>query len=367
MMKRINALPIFFALVALSLSGPGAAAAVRDAGEFFSPQAEREADQLMQQIRQRHGKDVVVETVQSMPNAPAAAEARQAFYEAEVARRGQGTSGVYILASKQPTYFYAGVDPETQKGPFTPKDRAELRELLRQRFAAGDFDGGLLQGLRLIDERLASNASRTPGGAAAAAAPGAGRGATGAAESGGPPADARNPGAPPPGGTPVRREGGGMGIMGWLCLIAGALIIFSVVRMFIARARAGGAGGYAAPGMGRPGYDPRTGQPMGGYDPRYGPRGAGGMMGGGGGMGRGLLGGLLGGLAGGYLYDKMSGPGGNEAQANPLDPNTAAGPSDPSTGLGGGDYGAGGADFGGGDFGGGGGGDFGGGDFGGGE
>ena len=38
------------------------AADVRDGGEFFSPHAEREANQLMQQIRQRHGKDVVVET-----------------------------------------------------------------------------------------------------------------------------------------------------------------------------------------------------------------------------------------------------------------------------------------------------------------
>src|SRR5687767_4198602 len=105
MMKRINPLRAFFALAVVSLSAP-ATADIRDGGEFFSPQTEREANQLMQQIRQRHGKDVVVETVQSMPNVPAGTRERDEYYAAEVARRGReaGVNGLYLLISRQPTY-----------------------------------------------------------------------------------------------------------------------------------------------------------------------------------------------------------------------------------------------------------------------
>jgi hypothetical protein len=353
-------------LLALTATATSTARAeVRDAADFFSDQAERQAEERIQRIRQQSGKDVVVETVPSMPGVPPASQAKERddFFAREVARRGKeaGVDGVYLLVSREPTYLYVGVDPRTKEDTFSLNDRAAVREQLLSSFKSRDFDGGLLAALDAIDQRLAA---KEGGGAAGAAVPPAGATGAGAPAKGAPAKGAPAKGAPAK-ATPRSESGGGGllgmgGMTGWICLGVGALAIFLLVRGMMGRRQA--AQGH--PGFGQPGFGqgPGPGQP--GYDPRYPQQQQGGMMGGGGGMGRGILGGLLGGMAGGYLYDQMRGPGGggNEAQAAPPPGPRAPPPGKPHTSFGGGDFGGG--DVGGGDFGGG---DFGGGDFGGGE
>jgi hypothetical protein len=342
--------------LAMFLSAPVARAEIRDGAKFFSADAVREGDQLIQQIRQRHGKDVVVETVPSMPGAPADAAGRERFFQDETARRGKeaGVNGLYILISRNPSSLYAGVDPQTQQNLFTLDDRARLRDVLQQHFKAKDFDGGLLAGLRLVDETMAGHVGGKNHGAAGAAGAGATGAGAGSASSSG---SGSSSGA---GGTPTNSPrpagaGRGFGLGGWLCLGAAVLIGFAIFRSMMARRQmmSQGFGGQPGqPGYGQPGY----GQPGYGYPPQQG-----------GGFGRGILGGLLGGMAGGYLYDQMRGHGGgNEAHAAtppPLDPNTTSvEPMDNTSGFadfddsggGGADFGGGG-DFGGGDPGGGGG------------
>jgi hypothetical protein len=198
-----------------------------------------------------------------------------------------------------------------------------------ERFKAKDFDGGLIAALEKIDQTMGANAK-------------------GASRS-----DAAAGTNAPVAGTDVKRtqpRGGACGGIGTLVIVViVGFVLFRLVRGMLSRRQTGG-------GMGgiptRPGYDPRTGQPI---DPRYGPVGNPQQ---GGGFGRGMLGGLLGGVAGGYLYDKMRGPGGNEAHAAP--PDSSMTPlDDPGTTSGFADFGS--DAGGGGDFGGGGGGDSGGG------
>lgn len=356
-----------FAAVATFLLTAAAAvparAEVRDEAEFFSARVEQQADERMQRIRQQHGKDVVVETLPALTGAPAPGKAREDFLQTEATRRGQeaGVNGLYVMISRKPSSFYIGIDPDTQKQMFTSSDRVRVREIIKERFNANDFDGGLVAALDAIDKTFAANASGT-GKAGAAAAPAAG----GAAAA---PAPARSePRTATDGGKRTEKKGGGIlsmfgGLGGLLCMVIAGLAVFALVRG-MARRRQMAAQGYGQPGYGQPGPgQPGYGQP--GYDPRYPQQQQGGMMGGGGGMGRGILGGLLGGMAGGYLYDQMRGPGGgNEAQAATPPPDPGSTPAEPDAGFGGGDFGGGDAGGGGGDFGGG---DFGGGDFGGGE
>jgi uncharacterized membrane protein YgcG len=335
------------ALIVL-LQAPPVRAEIRDGAKFFSADAVRQGDQLIREIRQRHNKDVVIETVPSLPGVPAEAAARQEFYEQEVAKRGRaaGVNGVYVLASKEPRYLYAGVDPQTQRDAFTLEDRAKLRNVMIEHFKTNDFDRGLIAGLRMIDQTMASRTSRGRGATAVESSSPTPAQQTGAAPAGG----ASRSGAPS--GGPVAR-GRGFGIGGWLCLGLAAIAIFAVVRGIMRRGAAargfpvGRPQGYGQPGYGQPGYGPQGG--------------------GGGGFGRGMLGGLLGGVLGGAAYDHLRG-GHGDAQASPppADPGGgAAAPYDPGPidTSGGGSFDSG-SDFsGGGDFGGGGGDTSGGGDF----
>lgn len=371
----LTAIGIAMFLLASVAGAAPARAEVRDGADFFSDKTEQQANERMQQVRQRHGKDVVVETVPVLEGAPAGKQGEE-FLRDEATRRGKeaGVNGLYVLISRKPSWFYIGIDPETQKGAFTPADRVRVRDLVMERFTAKDFDGGLLAALDEIDKTLAGNPSGAGAAVGAAAQQRSG-------ETGTPTGTGDSPRTDSPRATPTGSgsRGGGFfsGITGWLCLIVAGLALFTIIRGFTRRRQMAQQGygqpGMGQPGMGQPGYgqpgygQPGYGQP--GYDPRY-PQQQGGTMGGGGGMGRGILGGLLGGMAGGYLYDQMRGAGGgNEAQAATPPPDPASAPVEPDTNLdagGGGDFGGG--DFGGGDFGGGdfGGGDFGGGDFGGG-
>jgi uncharacterized protein len=328
-------------VLAFLFTSTPARADVRDGAGFFSSDAVRQANELIGQVRQKHGKDVIVETVASLPDAPAdAAAAREKYFQDETSRRGKaaGIKGLYILISRSPSSLYAGVDPDTQANLFTLQDRGRLKELLIQHFKAKDFDGGLLAGMRMVDETMAAHASGRTTAAPAGAVPprgtGSASGSSGTSNYPAPTARTKSP-----------------SIMGWVCLGAGALIVIAIVRGFMRR-RQMPPGGYGMqqPGYGQPGY----GQP--GYPPQQQ----------GGGFGRGILGGLLGGMAGGYLYDQVRGHG-NEAQAAPPPPDTSSpssfGAPDSTSGFGdfgdsgggGGDFGGGGGDFGGGDSGGGGG------------
>ena len=338
-------------LLMLPFATPAQAAAsgVNDRAHFFSPGAVTQADEIIHQINQRHHKDVLVETWPDIPQ-----DMRQEYEQLGKERffeqwagnraRGQGVDGILILIARDPPHLQVWDGNKTQQRLFPTSDIDTLKRQLADHFRQRQYDEGLLQAVRYIQQQMDANV------------PAAGR--SGAV----PPVYSPQTNRP----LPVPRQSWGIG--GLACLIIGVILVIMLIRGIFGRSGGGyyGGGRYIPPG----GAYPPGGYPPGGYPPgAYPPAGGYAYGGGGGGFGRGFLGGLLGGALGGYAANKWE----QNQQGGYAPP--PAGSQDNSSGVdtggtsGGADFGAAdqssGADFGGGggaDFGGGGGSDFGGGD-----
>jgi hypothetical protein len=345
-------------------SARAASSGVQDDGQFFSSDAVSQADRIIQDIKSRHKKDVLVQTYTSIPDnlqAKFQSLGKQKFFEqwAREIGRSQHVNGIVILATKTPGHLEADIGNETQQKAFTESDRNQLVSTMLGYFKQQQYDDGLLSGLKFIQSRMDQNLGSA--GASSYGNTPSGSGSSGSAQS-------PTPYYPPS----ARTSGGGFPVGGLVCLGIGVLlIVFLIIRAFnSSRGAGGGYGGGPPPPGGYP--------PGGGYQQGYGPGGGYGG-GGGGGFGRGILGGLLGGALGAWGYDRLSGrSGGSEYPSstggaasggdfgsNPNQPDTnfsgSGGDFDSSSSSGGdfgssGDSGGGGADFGssGGDFGGGG-------------
>ena len=344
---------------------------IRDNAGFFSEDALRQGNFDLRDIKQRHGKELFIETHATIP-ADLQPQLKQLgenkFYAQWTARRATDAKvdGAAVLITKDPPYLHVMVgDRANQSGAFTTADGAKLREQLRTSFKEKQYDQGLLSAVRTFRETLTSNLGAS--GAAPAPVERAPSAVAPAPRSTNEPQ--ANPGAFEPRGrnVPDRGGSGGGGFSFWKLVIWGIiiLILVRVISRLFTRRHAqhqhqqhpgGGLFGRRGGGFGRGRYG------QGGYDPRYG--GGGGL----GGFGTGLGGGLLGGLLGGWLGGRMMG-GGSGSTAHGAPPPTNAG-TEPGVfssehdshlaSSGGSFHDAGGGDFGGGDFGGG---DAGGGDF----
>jgi uncharacterized membrane protein YgcG len=302
---------------------------VRDEARFFGPEAVRQANQAIAELKRQSGKDLVIET---FPEPPAdlaermATENRDRVYADWARRRArdEGVNGIYVVITRKPAHLQVAVGDQTSR-TFTTADRDRLRDTLLNAFRQGSYDKGLREAVDFAGRALA---------------------ASGGARSPASPAPTSPRAAPAPERTP-----GGLGgyswttILFWGVLILGALFVLGRIMQNRAEARRYGQGGEGAPGT--PGYGAGPTPGYGGGYPGYGGGG------GGGGFGRGILGGLLGGMAGGYLYDRLRG--GGQADAGTYGSGREAGPADVDYSSSGGDFddaGGGGDSGGGGDFGG---------------
>lgn len=342
----------------------GAVPRVSDEGKFFSADAITKANQKIKDIQRVYRKDLLIETV---PSVPTALERRfkelgaKDFFIEWTRRRAEeaGVKGIYILISKKPGHLQIEVDQQTRNQGFGLDDRDALAKKMVALFGQKNNDGALLEAVGFVETKLAVKLGKRP----AAPAPVA---------------------AQKPVKQPVHRAAEvaghgaepdrGISPLGWIGITVAALLgvwlLAAVFRAVSGIGRGGGVGGPMGPGG------------AGGY-------GGGGGGGGGGGFFSSLMGGLFGAAAGMWLYNSMFGGEshwgsptafGGESSRNDLESGAGDFSGDSSTGAdfdtddsnaaddSGGDYGGGsfgdsGGDFGGGDFGGG---DFGGGDFGGG-
>lgn len=370
-MKRfIPRVPLSIApllLLLVSLPALGASTGVRDEAHFFSSGAVSQADQIIHQINARHHRDVLIETVPNVPQDMAQEEqsqGRDAFFKQWADQRAsqEGVSGVYVLICKDPPHLQVAVGNATAQRLFTYSNRDELSRRMLASFKAKDFDQGLLDGVRFIQQQMDAHVPSSGGGVTQ-------YNNSGSAAPVGPYGSSSGQSNPP------------RGDMGWGFGSIACVIVAVILGIILIRGVMGRSGGsYGAPGGNYPPGGGGAYPPPGGYAP---PGYGGGYAGGGGsGFGRGFLGGLLGGALGGYAAERWTGQnqpqgggfvppaagGGGGGDYNP-GPDTSFsssggdfGSSDPGGGagadLGGGDFGGGG---GGGDFGGGGGGDSGGG------
>ena len=140
---------------------------VIDGGMFFSEEAVSEADDIIRSIRQAFGRDVVVETYAAVPDDlkdDLARDGRDKFYENWLNRRARqlGVRGVFVLMTREPGRVQVGVDRPTRVRAFTLADRESLREIFATAFRARQFDQGLLDGLRFIQDRMRENTAGEP-------------------------------------------------------------------------------------------------------------------------------------------------------------------------------------------------------------
>ena len=289
---------------------------VIDDAHMLSATAVAKINQQVGDFNAQTGKEVVVVTTDSLGGTAPLAAIERSFAQNQV-------NGVEIMIAKAEKQIQVNGDRASRQffpsGSFTT-----IAQTMRASFKAGDFDGGVENGVGLIintyrGHESSINRGRQPVGAGSYAR------STQHSNSG----------------------GSGMGWLWWVIILA---VIFFVIRgIFRAIAGPRMGGGYG------PGY--------GGGGPGYG----GGFGGGGGGFWSGMLGGLGGAFLGNELFGNrgggnVGGDGGSYANTGGTDPGTAAdasgfqsdaGQIDTSNTSGGGWGDSGGGDSGGGGWGGG--------------
>ena len=309
-----------------------ARAEVKDQTGMFSSSAIQQADQATRQIKQKYGREMLVEVFPEIPSelrGQYSQDRKDQFFSQWMVRRAQElkVNGVYVLICRNPSHLRVDATGETKQRAFTAQNLEQMKNLLVNRFRNQQYDEGLLEAVSYADKTLAANL-----------------GSSSAAGTANPQYNYQAPRSP--GAAPSRqRTGLGMGWLWWVLLIGVGIFILS--RFLRNRAQGSsmyaqqyGGGNYPAGN-----YPPGT-NPPGAYPPQ-----------GGSGFGKGMMGGLLGGMAGGWLYDKFSHRDQGTSAAPPPDQSAFGGPTagdDAGQGFTGGS----GGDFGGGDMGGGGGGDF---------
>src|SRR5688572_31132713 len=136
---------------------------VRDNAGFFSEDALRQANFDLRDLKQRHGKDLFIETHATTP-ADLQPQLKQRgenkFYAQWTARRATEAKvdGAAVLITKEPPHLHVMVgDRANQSGVFTTADGAKLREQLRASFKEKQYDQGLLSAVRAFRETLTTN------------------------------------------------------------------------------------------------------------------------------------------------------------------------------------------------------------------
>lgn len=321
--SRVLTTTLLLGLLSFGSLAQAAVAEVRDEAQFFSASAVAQANEGIQEIKQRYKKDLRIETIRQVPD-DKRAEANSSdekvkgrfFANWAIQRaRAEGVNGIYVLITREPGHVEVVVGNQTH-AIFPDDERHRLSQLLLTHFRHKEYDEALLAAVKDVRSVLAS--APTAGPAAAA------------------PANQHRPthNLPPAPAGPAGLAGGSL--IRWLgiglVVLLGFWIVSAVLRAISgSQQRPIGAGYGGAGSMGAP-------SPYGGYG------GAGyGGYGAGGGFFSNLMGGLLGGAAGSWLYDQFSGGHSHYSGPGPLSNSPTIGPTPdrPDT-----DYSAEGGDFG---------------------
>jgi uncharacterized membrane protein YgcG len=238
------ALFVVFASAAPAL----AAGAIQDDGNMFSAGARSSAEAKSNQIQRDTGKAVTVKTVANLGGKDISTTADQFFQQ-------QKLNGVLIYAAKDDKKLAVKVGTDTRQAISTGEEGA-IRDQLTQRFAANDFDGGLLSAIDRIGTDLRAAAPARTGQTQPVAA--------------------------------TKKSGSGFPVF----LVVLIVVAVIGVGIFLLMRRNRGSGTPSGP-VG--GYGPNYG-PQGGYGPGYGP--GYGQPGGGGNVAGSIIGGAAAGIGG---------------------------------------------------------------------
>ena len=246
-----------------------AAPRIEDNAGFFSPDTLEEANNLISRIYEKHTPpvDVAVVTKKTLPPRTQVDAAAEAIF------RDRRVSGVLIFMTKSPHKIAVTVGRHTSKF-FTKSD--ELRTAMISKFKTGNYNEGLLEGVKFLDRELVAGKTHQRTEQLRNVSTGK---QTKVEE---------NPGTRGSlASTEVQNESSGFPWWLKLLFFAGIVwIIFRVIGMLLRP---------KTPAM----------LPNQGMNPGINPGGFGGLSGGG--WGSSIFGGLFGAVAGNYIYDKFFG------------------------------------------------------------
>ncbi len=234
-----------------------AAGAIQDDATMLSASARASAESKSAQIQRDTGKTVAVKTVPNLGGKDISTVADQYFQQ-------QKLNGVLLYLARDDKKFKITIGANTRQ-EISTSEEAAIRDQMTQRFAANDFDGGVLNAMDRIGATLRTAAPARTGQTQPATAP--------AAKS-------------------------SSGFPALLILLIVVAVVAVVLIMVLRRNRGSGTprGPMSGPNAGPQGGYP----PQGGYGPGYGP-GYGQQPGGGGNIGGSILGGAAGGIGGAII------------------------------------------------------------------
>ena len=158
-MKSREACKIGLAVVLCGLSLPPATCGqdekprqVKDEAKLFSATAIDEANAIIAKVRDKHRKDLMIET---MEKGPVAKEAGKWAANRAVDQR---VDGIYVVITKEPRHFEVVVSKKTQEsGFFLAADRDKMVAILRE-YLGKDRDEALLKIARFALDTLQERA-----------------------------------------------------------------------------------------------------------------------------------------------------------------------------------------------------------------
>jgi hypothetical protein len=133
-----------------------------DEAHFFSADEIKRAQQDLDLIAHRFGRDLRIETFASPPEADkdrmrsANGEERAGYFRswAQKRARAAGVNGVMVLICRDPSYLYVNVADDA-RGVITTDEEKRLRETLLAKFRDKKYDEGLDAAIRQVREALA--------------------------------------------------------------------------------------------------------------------------------------------------------------------------------------------------------------------
>jgi uncharacterized membrane protein YgcG len=165
---RLPAMLIGLVAVIFSiLAAANVSAAVTDNGHFFAPSDVVLANQMITRMKATTGKTVVVQTYDTIPPAVVKqyphAGLHQLFYRwAGTIGRSQHVNGIVIIICRQPGYLIIRSGKATLKSVFTQADQKGASQLMLDLFRSGQYQSGLLSGLRYITRVVEQRAAQLP-------------------------------------------------------------------------------------------------------------------------------------------------------------------------------------------------------------
>ncbi len=139
----------------------GVTPTVRDAGEFFSADAVKKANEQIREMYRKHQRDLLVETYKTPAAAMAdkvkamSTEERESFYEKWAKERceAEAVNGILILVTREPPHLQIEVTPRFT-GVVDAAARKRLLNMVMNDFRKKNFDAGLDEAIKFMRVKL---------------------------------------------------------------------------------------------------------------------------------------------------------------------------------------------------------------------